>query len=167
MCIIFDISKLYSHSAWTHVTTHCNDILWGGMSLGADGEAFSNVDVSLPAPAWMIPLVPDESTQPCLRYHIETIEGSWNGKKNLCGTWGSCGFHIEWHQRRIIVNCEGDQWHKVCNVESWFVVPWYWWNSSTILFICLFLYLNSVFQPKLPHHWQQTWFDVQSFKFQR
>lgn len=51
------------------------------MSLGADGEAFSNVDVSLPAPAWMIPLVPDESTQPCLRYHIETIEGSWNGKK--------------------------------------------------------------------------------------
>ena len=49
------------------------------MNLGVDGGAVSTVDVSAPCPAWMVPLVPNETSQPCLHYTTMPKKFKWVG----------------------------------------------------------------------------------------
>ena len=52
------------------------------MNLGVDGSTFASVDVPTPCAAWMVPLVPDESTPPCLHYNTKTTNVT-GGEKEL------------------------------------------------------------------------------------
>lgn len=51
------------------------------MSLGVDGSTWASVDVPTPCAAWMVPLVPDENTRPCLHYNTKTTHVTWEGKE--------------------------------------------------------------------------------------
>lgn len=51
------------------------------MPLGVDGSSYGSVAVSAPCTAWMVPLVPDDATQPCLHYATRRTHVTWKSQE--------------------------------------------------------------------------------------